>query len=38
VKCLIEFPLEDGSSILVEVEEREPEGGVVGAACASVRS
>ncbi len=29
MKCLIEFPLEDGSSIVVEVEEAEPEGGMV---------
>ena len=30
MKCLIEFPLEDGSSIVVEVDE--PESGVVRAA------
>jgi hypothetical protein len=32
VKRLIEFPLEDGGSIVVEVDEPEPEGGVVRAA------
>lgn len=29
MKRLVEFPLEDGTSILVEVDEPEPEGGVV---------
>jgi len=32
MKRLVEFPLEDGSSMLVEVDEPEPEGGVVRAA------
>lgn len=32
MKRLIEFPLEDGGSIVVEVDEPEPEGGVVRAA------
>ena len=32
MKCLIEFPLEDGGSIWVEVEEPDPPGGVVRAA------
>ncbi len=32
MKRLIEFPLEDGNSITVEVDELEPEGGVVRAA------
>ena len=32
MKQLIEFPLEDGGTILVEVDEPEPEGGVVRAA------
>jgi hypothetical protein len=32
VKRLVEFPLEDGSSLLVEVDEPVPEGGVVRAA------
>lgn len=32
MKRLIEFPLEDGTSILVEIDEPEPEGGVVRAA------
>jgi hypothetical protein len=32
MKHLIEFPLEDGSSILVEVDEAESAGGVVRAA------
>jgi len=32
MKRLIEFPLENGNSILVEVDEPEPEGGVVKAA------
>ncbi len=29
MKQLIEFPLEDGTSILVEVDQPEPEGGLV---------
>ena len=32
MKRLIEFPLEDGGSIVVEVDEPEPPGGVVRAA------
>lgn len=32
MKHLIEFPLEDGDSVLVEVDEPAPEGGVVRAA------
>ena len=32
MKRLIEFPLEDGSTILVEVERPEPEGDIVQAA------
>ena len=32
MKQLIEFPLEDGGSILVQVDEPTPEGGVVKAA------
>ena len=32
MKRLIEFPLEDGSTILVEANEPEPEGGIVRAA------
>jgi len=32
MKRLIEFPLDDGTSILVEIDEPEPEGGVVKAA------
>ena len=32
MKHLIEFPLEDGGSIVVEVDEPAPEGGVVRAA------
>jgi hypothetical protein len=32
VKRLIEFPLEEGGSIVVEVDEPAPEGGVVRAA------
>ena len=32
MKRLIEFPLQEGGSILVEVDEPEPEGGVVKAA------
>ena len=32
MKRLIEFPLEDGGSIVVEVDEPAPEGGVVRAA------
>lgn len=32
MKHLIEFPLEDGTTILVEVDEPEPEGGLVRAA------
>jgi hypothetical protein len=32
VKRLIEFPLEEGGSIMVEVDEPAPEGGVVRAA------
>ena len=29
MKRLVEFPLEDGSTIVVEVDESEPEGGTV---------
>ena len=32
MKRLIEFPLEEGGSIVVEVDEPAPEGGVVRAA------
>ena len=32
MKQLIEFPLEEGGSVVIEVEEPEPEGGVVRAA------
>jgi len=32
MKRLVEFPLEGGGSVLVEVDEPEPEGGVVRAA------
>jgi hypothetical protein len=32
MKRLIEFPLEDGTMLLVEVDEPEPEGGIVRAA------
>lgn len=32
MKRLIEFPLEDGSSIVVETDEPAPEGGVIRAA------
>ena len=32
MKRLIQFPLQEGGSILVEVDEPEPEGGVVRAA------
>ena len=32
MKHLIEFPLEDGDVILVEVDEPEPQGGVMHAA------
>ena len=32
MKRLVEFPLEGGSSVLVEVEEADPDGGVVMAA------
>jgi len=32
MKRLIEFPLEDGGAIVVEVDEPEPPGGVVRAA------
>ena len=32
MKHLIEFPLEDGGAILVEVDEPEPQGGVMRAA------
>lgn len=32
MKRLIEFPMDDGSSVVVEVDEPEPEGGVTRAA------